>query len=67
MPIITINLLAGRSDEQMEALIHEVTEACHRALGAPRESVRIILNEMEEQHFGVAGVSMKHLKQGGGG
>lgn len=66
MPIITINLLAGRSDDQKESLIHEVTEACHRSPGAPRESVRIILNEMDDQHYGVAGVSKKKLNEGNG-
>lgn len=60
MPIITINLLAGRTNEQKESLIHEVTEACHCALGAPREAVRIMLNEMDAQHYGVAGVSKKN-------
>ena len=64
MPIITINLLSGRTNEQKETLIHELTEACHRALGAPRESVRIMLNEMDDQHYGVAGVSKKKEASG---
>lgn len=59
MPIISINLLAGRSNKQKEALINEVTEACHRTLGAPRETIRIIINEMDAQHYGVGGVSKK--------
>lgn len=63
MPIITINLLSGRTDEQKESLIHEVTEACHRSLGASRESVRVILNQMDSQHYGVAGVSKKLLSK----
>lgn len=57
MPIITINLLEGRTDDQKERLIHEVTEACHRALDTPRDSVRIILSDMRKQHYGVGGVS----------
>lgn len=57
MPIITINLLEGRSDDQKERLIHEVTEACHRALDAPRDAVRIIISDMSRQHYGVGGVS----------
>ncbi|MCY1271423.1 2-hydroxymuconate tautomerase [compost metagenome] len=61
MPIITINLVEGRSDEQKEQLIHEVTEACHRALNAPRDSVRIILNDMPKQHYGVGGVSKRKV------
>ena len=57
MPIITINLLEGRTDEQKERLIHEVTEACHRAIDAPRDSVRIIITDMRKQHYGVGGIS----------
>jgi 4-oxalocrotonate tautomerase len=57
MPIITINLLEGRTDDLKEQLIHEVTEACHRAIGVPRESVRIVLSDMRKQHYGVGGIS----------
>ena len=56
MPIITINLLEGRTDAQKEQLIHKVTEACHTALGAPRESVRIIISDMLKP------VSYTHLR-----
>ena len=42
-------------------LIHEVTDAIVRSLGAPVESVRVILNEMPKQHFGIGGQSAKRL------
>ena len=61
MPIVQISLIEGRSDEQKEALIVEVTEAMVRAIDAPRESVRVLLNEMPKQHFGIGGVSVKRL------
>ena len=57
MPIIQITLVAGRSDEQKAAMYKEVTEAVHRTLGAPRENVRIMLNEVPAKHFAVAGVA----------
>ncbi|TVT31735.1 MULTISPECIES: 4-oxalocrotonate tautomerase [Marinobacter] len=59
MPIAQINILEGRTDEQKEALIHEVTDAIVRSLDAPVESVRVIINEMPKQHFGIAGQSAK--------
>ena len=40
MPIAQINILEGRTDEQTEALIKEVSEAIVRSLDAPIESVR---------------------------
>lgn len=61
MPIAQLNILAGRSDEQKERLIREVTEAISRSLDAPLESVRVIINEMPKQHFGIGGNSAKKL------
>lgn len=59
MPIIQVNMMEGRTDEQKEAVIREVTEAMIRAVGAPKESVRVLINEMPKQHFGIAGESAK--------
>ncbi|MFB2705402.1 4-oxalocrotonate tautomerase [Marinobacter shengliensis] len=59
MPVAQINILEGRTDEQKEELIREVTDAISRSLGAPVESVRIIITEMPKQHFGIGGKSAK--------
>lgn len=59
MPIVSITMIEGRSDEQKENMYREVTEAIHRTLGAPRENVRIMLNEVPPRHFAVAGVAKK--------
>lgn len=59
MPIIQVNLMEGRTDEQKELLIHEITEAVHRAISAPRESVRVLLNDMPSQNWGISGQSVK--------
>lgn len=61
MPIATINILEGRSEEKKEKLIEKVTEAIHEALEAPYESIRIIINEMPKQHYGIAGKSAKKM------
>jgi 4-oxalocrotonate tautomerase len=57
MPVIQITLIAGRTMEQKQAMYAAVTEAVHQTLGAPRESVRIMVNEIAPQHFAVAGVA----------
>jgi 4-oxalocrotonate tautomerase len=59
MPIAQINILEGRTDDQKEMLIREVSEAISRSLGAPMESVRIIINEMPKHHFAIAGKSVR--------
>lgn len=61
MPIATINIIEGRSDEKKELLIEKVTLAIHESLDAPIESIRVMLNEMPKQHFGIAGKSAKKL------
>ena len=59
MPTAHLYILEGRDDERKERLIAEVTEAIHRAIDAPVESIRVLLVEMPKQHFGIAGQSAK--------
>jgi len=55
MPIAQLYILEGRTDEQKECLIREVSEAMARTLEAPLENVRVIITEMPKNHFGIAG------------
>ncbi|MDE0369225.1 MAG: 2-hydroxymuconate tautomerase family protein [bacterium] len=55
MPIVTVNLMEGRSPEQIENMIAEVSDALVRSLDAPIETVRIMVNEMAPYGFGIAG------------
>lgn len=55
MPIIDVTLLEGRTQDQKQALIRELTDGAERALGAPRPSIRVILREVPLGHFAVAG------------
>ncbi|MFX1674033.1 4-oxalocrotonate tautomerase family protein [Paraburkholderia sp. A2WS-5] len=59
MPIAHLYILEGRDDEKKERLIAEVSEAIHRAIDAPIDSVRVIITEMPKAHFGIAGQSAK--------
>ncbi len=61
MPIANIHIMEGRTDEQKERLIEEVTMAIARSLDAPVESVRVLIDEMPKQHFGIGGQSAKKL------
>lgn len=56
MPIIDVTLMEGRTPEQKDALIRELTDGAERALGAPRSSIRVILREIPPAHFAVAGI-----------
>lgn len=61
MPIMVVHMMEGRSDEQKERLIEKLTDAAVEALDAPRQSVRVMLQEMPKTHFGVGGVTAEKL------
>ncbi|MFC6289252.1 2-hydroxymuconate tautomerase [Levilactobacillus angrenensis] len=56
MPIVNIDLIAGRSQDQLKALVQDVTTAVTKNTGAPAEHVHVILREMQPNRYGVAGV-----------
>ena len=45
MPIATISILEGRSAEQKRRLLEQVARAIADSLGAPLESVRVLVTE----------------------
>lgn len=55
MPIINIQMLAGRTPEQKASLIKDVTEAVVKNTGASPEAVSIIISDMEKENYGLAG------------
>ncbi|RQS06049.1 MULTISPECIES: 4-oxalocrotonate tautomerase family protein [unclassified Burkholderia] len=59
VPVAHLYILEGRDDDKKERLIAEVSEAIHRSLDAPLESVRVIITEMPKAHFGIGGQSAK--------
>ena len=61
MPIAQLYIIEGRTDEQKETLIQEVSEAMARSLDAPMDRIRVMITEMPPQHFGIGGQSAKQL------
>lgn len=61
MPIAQIYIMEGRTDEQKERMIAEVTDAIARTLDAPEANVRVMITEMPKQHFGIGGQSARKL------
>ena len=55
MPIIHVNLIEGRPTEKVTKLIENITEVTAETLDAPRESVRVLVNEIPGTHWGIAG------------
>ncbi|UXS74721.1 2-hydroxymuconate tautomerase [Staphylococcus chromogenes] len=55
MPIVTVQLIEGRTDEQLKALVAEVTDAVEKTTHAQRDAISVIVEEMKPQHYGVGG------------
>lgn len=55
MPIVTVKMLEGRTDEQKRALCEQVTDVLVETIGAKREAVSIVIEEMSKNHFATGG------------
>lgn len=61
MPFAQIYLMEGRTEEQKRAVIEKVTQALVDAVGAPKENVRVWLQDVPKENWGIAGKSAKDL------
>lgn len=56
MPIVSAQILAGRTADQKRRLIAEVSDAVVRALDVPLDTVRVLVTVVEPECWGVGGV-----------
>lgn len=56
MPIVNIDLIEGRSQDQLKNLVKDVTDVVAKNTGAPAEHIHVILNEMRKDRYSVGGV-----------
>ncbi|AZV93071.1 2-hydroxymuconate tautomerase [Kerstersia gyiorum] len=61
MPFAQIHILEGRTEAQKKAVIEKVTQALVEALDAPVANVRVWIQEVPKENWGIAGVSAKEL------
>ena len=59
MPVVNIQMLEGRTPEQKENLIKEVTDSVVRTTGAKKEAVTIIISDMKKEDYGHGGEVIK--------
>lgn len=48
MPFVHIELVEGRTEEQLTKMVEEVTKAVSSTVGAPKENIHVIINEMQK-------------------
>ncbi|HEY4238354.1 MAG TPA: 2-hydroxymuconate tautomerase [Kofleriaceae bacterium] len=56
MPFVEVTLIAGRDPQQKRELMKRLTDAVEETIGAPRESIRVVLREVPPEHWAVGGV-----------
>ncbi len=62
MPLVEVTMIEGRSAEQKSALITQVTDAVERAIGAPRNAIRVAIRELPAEHWAIGGVSIAETR-----
>ena len=62
MPLVNVHMSKGRTPDQKKALMEAITEVMHICAGAPRESVRVWITEMEATDFMAGGELLSDKK-----
>ncbi|MBM7553292.1 4-oxalocrotonate tautomerase [Thalassobacillus pellis] len=63
MPIINVQMMEGRDPDKIETLMKNLTETVSETLGAPKENVRVLVNEVPKTHWSIGGTSAKELRK----
>ncbi len=58
MPIVQIDMIAGRTPEMKEKLIQKVTDAIADALQISKDKVHIVLHDVPKENIGHGGVPL---------
>jgi len=62
MPLVNVTMARGRTPEAKSAMLHAIADAIHDSIGAPRDSIRVWINEVENTDF-LAGTEILADKQ----
>lgn len=63
MPLVNIQMAEGRSPEQKKAMMDAITDAMVDHLGAPRDSVRVWINEFPNTNYMAGGELLKDKQE----
>ncbi len=55
VPLIEVTLIEGRSADAKRALMKRLTDVTEETLGAPRQTIRVVLREVPAAHWSVGG------------
>ncbi|MGD1856149.1 MAG: 4-oxalocrotonate tautomerase family protein [Leptolyngbyaceae cyanobacterium] len=63
MPYVNIQITTGATRQQKAELVKDVTDSLVRVLGKKPEHIHIVLQEIEEEDWGYAGLLTDTWKQ----
>lgn len=67
MPIVQVQMLAGREPELVEDFGASLTDFVEAKLGVPRDTIRVVITEIRAEHWFKDGRSIARLRRGGNG
>ena len=62
MPVVQVTLTEGRTPETIRAMISAVTQALVDADVAPKENIRVLVNEIPTDHFAAGDVTISERR-----
>ena len=51
MPFVHVELIEGRTEEQLTNMVKDITEAVSKNAGAPKENIHVIVNAFSENKW----------------
>ena len=63
MPYVNIQITTGATREQKATLVKDVTDSLVRVLGKKPEHIHVVIQEIEEEDWGYAGLLTDTWKQ----
>ncbi|MFI4915842.1 MAG: 4-oxalocrotonate tautomerase family protein [Phycisphaerales bacterium JB060] len=64
MPYVNVRITPAASRDQKAQIIAEITDTLRRVLGKAPEHTHIVIDEIDEQNWGFAGVSTDVYRAG---
>ncbi|MGW2601987.1 2-hydroxymuconate tautomerase [Streptomyces klenkii] len=61
MPVITVDMLRGRTDAEKAALARELTDAFQRTCGSARERIYVVIHDIPQEDWAVGGEMCTNL------
>jgi 4-oxalocrotonate tautomerase len=55
MPVITIDMWEGRTSEEKEKMIKNITETLSESMNIPKEVIHVIIKESPMENWGIGG------------